>query len=256
LKNLAGVLALAVVVLCSHAALCDPGPQRDLKTTFDQACDLYEGGDFDGALADFEAISASGIRNSTVYFNLGNCYYKHGSLGRAIASYRRSLMLAPRDTDARINLGLVRSSVGGGDTTATYGRGLGGFPLQVISPRHIQVLFYLAYYLAAALFLCVLFLRGRLRRMAAYALVAAVVVSAAAFGLSRYSLSRFNSVLEAVVIADRTELKSGPGNAFEELASLPDGSEVTLRARSGMWIEVKLPTGEVGWVREKDIETI
>jgi uncharacterized protein YgiM (DUF1202 family) len=63
-------------------------------------------------------------------------------------------------------------------------------------------------------------------------------------------------VLEAVVIADRTELKSGPGNAFEELASLPDGSEVTLRARSGMWIEVKLPTGEVGWVREKDIETI
>jgi hypothetical protein len=166
-------------------------------------------------------------------------------------------MLSPRDSDARTNLDLIRASVGSGDTTATYGMASAtGFPMRLVSPRQLQALFYVAYYFAAAFFIGVLFLRERLRRIAIYALVLSVVVAGFALGFSRYGLSKFKSSADAVVVVDRAALKSGPGPAFDEISTLPDGLELRQRARSGIWVEVQLTTGEVGWVRGEDIETI
>ena len=250
-----GITAIVGIVCVAPAGA---GPETDnLNALFEKACDLYEKGDFDSARVEFEAIESQGLRNASVYYNLGNCYYREGEIGRAVADYRRALMLAPRDGDIKANLALVRASAGSGDTTGTYGRGsVTGLPLRLVSPRQLQSTSYGAYYLASVFSLGVLFLRGRARRISAYGLVACVLVFALAFGLSRYGIAKFRSVSEAVIITDQAELKSGPGNAFQEISTLADGLELRLRARSGMWVEVQLPTGEVGWVREKDLETI
>jgi hypothetical protein len=250
------LVGLAGLWLALAPAWAGSAPDARALSAFREACDLYERGDFGGALSGFEAVKAEGIKSAAVYFNLGNCYYRQDQLGRSIANYRRALLLAPRDSDARTNLGLARASVYGGDSTATRSQGFSALPLGLASPRQAQALFYVAYYLAAVFFLAVLFLGGTLRRRAFYGLVVAVVVAGVAFGLSRHSASKFTSAAEAVVVVDRVELKSGPGNAFEEVAVLPDGVEVSLRARSGMWVEVTLATGEVGWLRQDDIETI
>jgi tetratricopeptide (TPR) repeat protein len=256
-KTSAIALVLSVVVVLGTGAVKANPRDDNVNALFRVACDLYEKGDFDSALVQFDAIKVQGMRNASVYYNLGNCYYREGHVGRAVANYRRALMLSPRDSDIKANLNLIRTSVGSGDTTAAYGLGgVTAFPLRLISPRRLQEMFYVAYYLAAIFFLGVLFLKNRLRRVGLYGLVASVVVTACAFGLSQHGISKFKSASEAVVITDQTELKSGPGNAFEEIATLADGLELRLRARSGMWLEVRLPTGEVGWVREKDIETI
>ena len=58
------------------------------------------------------------------------------------------------------------------------------------------------------------------------------------------------------MVIDHSEFMSGPGAAFDELAGLPDGVEVEIRARSGIWVEVQLRTGEIGWLRETNLETI
>jgi hypothetical protein len=166
-------------------------------------------------------------------------------------------MLAPRDEDARANLALIRTAVGSGDTTATDGvAGVTALPLRLLSAREFQLIFYLAYYLAAGCFLGVLFFGGRIRRLGLYGLVAAVLVAGLALGLSTHGISNFRSVSDGVVVTDRAELKSGPGEAFQEIAALADGLEVRLRARSGIWVEVQLPTGEVGWLRDTDLEPI
>ena len=86
--------------------------------------------------------------------------------------------------------------------------------------------------------------------------VALVIVGACSFGFSAHGRSRFKGGSGAVVVAERTEFMSGPGAAFEELVRLSDGVELKLRARSGIWVEAQLPTGEVGWVREGDLEPI
>jgi tetratricopeptide (TPR) repeat protein len=239
------------------SGLTAPARGEDASALFGQACDLYEKGDIEAARAAFQTIADRGIRSAAVYYNLANCYYREGHVGMAVANYRRAFLLDPGDGDIKANLDLIRVSVGGIDTTSTAGlRGAASLPLEAFSPRQVMVVFYVAYYLAAACFLGVLFLGGRPRRIGLYGLAAAVVVACCAFGLSRYNLSKFRSVSEAVVTTDKAEFKSGPGNTFEEMTTLSDGVELKVRARSGMWIEVQLPTGEIGWVKAQDTETI
>ena len=105
-------------------------------------------------------------------------------------------------------------------------------------------------------FLGVLFFDGRGRKRSLQVLVVLLVVTAALYRFAKYGTSRFGGGTEGVIIAAYTEFMSGPGNAFDELARLPDGVEVKLRARSGIWVEVELRTGEIGWVRQDDLEVI
>jgi tetratricopeptide (TPR) repeat protein len=229
----------------------------EINSLFNQACDFYEAGDLVSARAGFEALLKAGVRSGTVYYNLGNCYYKQGEMGRAVANYRRALMLSPRDEDARFNLDLVRSSVGFRDTTSTFDvGGIGEVPLRLASAREWQIAFYTSYYLCALSLLAVLFLGRRARKAASRVLIILLIVSACSFALSAHGRARFRGGSDAVVVAERTEFMSGPGAAFEELVRLSDGVELKLRARSGIWVEAQLPTGELGWVREGDIDPI
>jgi tetratricopeptide (TPR) repeat protein len=251
------VLVGAALALAAAGCAFAGSGAGDPNGLFRQACNLYEKGDFGSALGEFKAVKAGGMENAALYYNMGNCYYREGQLGRAVASYRRALMLAPRDNDVKTNLALIRAAVGSGDTTSTAGLAtMTALPLRFFSARQFQWIFYLAYYLAAACFLGVLFLRGRFRRIGVYGVIAAIVVAGCALGLSEYGISKFRTVTDGVVVTDRAPLTSGPGDAFQEIATLPDGLELRLKAKSGIWVEVELPTGEVGWLRDKSIEPI
>lgn len=257
LLAVAAVIGMACLGVSGGGGAVGAGAGQNTQSLFIRACDLYEAGDFASAGDDFEAIRATGLRNAVVEYNLGNCFYKQGQLGKAVVNYRRALMLSPRDGDARANLDLIRSVVGSGDTTVAYGAaGAGGFPMRLASPRQLQTLSYIAYYLAVVFFVGVLFLAERWRRVAIYGLILSAVVAGLGFGLSSHSLSKIQSSSDAVIIVDRAGLKSGPGPAFDEVSTLPDGLELRQRAKSGIWVEVQLPTGEVGWVRGEDIERI
>jgi len=248
--------AVLVVLAACCPAIAGPGA-ADLNGVFGQACELYEKGDFGSALGQFQAVKAGGVESAALYYNIGNCYYREGQLGRAVASYRRALMLAPRDQDVRSNLALIRTAVGSGDSTLTAGLPtVTALPLRFFSPRQFQWIFYLAYYLAAACFLGTLFLRGKFRRVGVYGVIAAIVVAGCALGLAQYGISKFRAVTDGVVVTDRAPLTSGPGDAFQEIATLPDGLELRLKAKSGIWVEVELPTGEVGWLRDTTVEPI
>ena len=248
-----GVLLIAVLSATASGAR-DNG---EINSLFRQACDFYEAGDLVSARAGFEALIKTGVRSGAVYYNLGNCYYKQGEMGRAVANYRRALMLTPRDEDIRFNLDLLRSAVGFRDTTSALTAGsIGEVPLRLASAREWQIVFYVSYYLCALSLLVVLFLGGRARVAAVRVLIVLLIVGACSFALSAHGRARFRDGSDAVVVAERTEFMSGPGAAFEELVRLPDGVELKLRARSGIWVEAQLPTGELGWVREGDLEPI
>jgi tetratricopeptide (TPR) repeat protein len=254
--RLSAVLLLVTGLLAGSQAWCAHAPE-DLTAVFDKGCDLYEQGDFGAAAEHFEALITRGVRSADVYYNLGNSYYKQGHIGKAVVNYKRALILAPRDEDINENLDLLRSIAGFRDTTAAYDlSSLASFPLRLASPKELQMVFYAGYYLTVVAFLCSLLLRGRLRRRIIQILIVLVIVTVGALVFARYGTSRLEGSSEAVVTADQTEFMSGPGNAFDELVRLPDGVEVTIRARSGLWVEVELRTGEIGWVREQNLEMI
>jgi hypothetical protein len=248
------IVCVVAVALCR--AWAAPAA-RDAQVIFSNGCDLYDQGNFGQAAEHFEALVARGIEDSDVYYNLANAYYKQGRLGKAVANYRRALVLAPRDDDARANLELLRSMVGFRDTTTSYDAAdVAVFPLRLASPREFQAISYVGYYMAALAIVVALFSRGLLRRRTLQVFVALAIITAAGFMFARYGISRTYGDSDGVVAVDQAEMMSGPGTAFDELIRLPDGVEVRLRARSGIWVEIELRSGEIGWIREQDIELI
>lgn len=254
--RLTSVLAVGIIVLAWCRIWAAPAAP-DAQVIFGNGCDLYDQGDFGQAAEHFEALVARGIEDSDVYYNLANAYYKQGRLGKAVANYRRALVLAPRDNDVRANLELLRSIVGFRDTTTSHNvADVAAFPLRLASPREFQVISYVGYYLAAAIIVVALFSRGLMRKRTLQVFVTLAIITTAAFVFARYGVSRSDGGSDGVVIVDQAEMMSGPGTAFDELIRLPDGVEVRLRARSGIWVEIELRSGEIGWIREQDIELI
>jgi tetratricopeptide (TPR) repeat protein len=58
-----------------------------------------------------EQLVDQGIRDSAVYYNLGNAYLMQGDAIRALANYEQATRLAPRDKDIRANLALAQQQV-------------------------------------------------------------------------------------------------------------------------------------------------
>ena len=81
---------------------------REANTTAndpDHAEKLYE-----KAILNYEKIISDGrIRNSKLFYNLGNAYFLKDDIGRAILNYRRAEKLDKSDTNIQKNLAFARS---------------------------------------------------------------------------------------------------------------------------------------------------
>ncbi len=70
---------------------------------------LYRMGDYRNGAMEFLRSSSSDADSikAMSYFNLGNTMFKAGDLQSAVEAYKRSLLLAPEDLDAKYNLELA-----------------------------------------------------------------------------------------------------------------------------------------------------
>lgn len=93
----------------AHAAFFGPGT----VTPFDavslniSADKLYQDGDVDGAIEEFEVAATVDPRNVNVYNSLGVCYGVKGALEEAIGAFETAIGIAPEDVMATYNLGLA-----------------------------------------------------------------------------------------------------------------------------------------------------
>ena len=82
------------------------------QTPLQNAEEFYRQGKFSAALGVYEYDLKTHPNDPYVYYNIGNCYFKMGSMGLAAANYYRAFKLAPRDADIRNNLSLALSAGG------------------------------------------------------------------------------------------------------------------------------------------------
>ena len=98
-----------VAMMLAVGALLAPQALSAQAEIFEQGNQLYQEGDFTGAIEAYEAVRAAGFASPALYYNLGNAYFKSGDLGRSILEWERALVNSPSDPDARANLELART---------------------------------------------------------------------------------------------------------------------------------------------------
>lgn len=238
-------------ILCAMLLGAGTLAAADVASDFSSANQLYAEGKFSEAAKVYGTILHSGAVSANLLFNDGNAEFKSGSLGRAIAAYRRAGQLAPRDADIRANLDFARNQVQGATwRESRWESWLGALTLNEWTAL-AALAFWLTFLLLAARQIRPALknlLRGPARLMA----VAAVFFCACLGMASAIHLSK--SI--AVVVVSDAVTRSGPFNDAQNAFAVHDGAELTVLDRRNGWLEVTDGAGRIGWLQDGQVEVL
>lgn len=225
---------------------------------YNQANHFYSQGQFANAIRLYEQALNSGIKNSDLYYNLGNAYYKSGDSGRAMVFWLRAERLNPGNPDLRANLSLVQRQISKSLPADAQGKLPDFFKsLRDLAPARTWALFlsFAIWGLWISLSLRIIVSRAGMKTglsILAVIFIILVIVFGAGFE-SRRSWEREPA---AVVIAKEVSARSGPGEGSTTVFNPPTGARVLLRDCAIGYCRIELPPGMVGWVEEKSVEKI
>jgi len=256
IKVLTIILFSAVVAfLASLPAAADSYKALE---AFEQANEAYNATNYAQAIRLYKTAEELRFTPAALYYNLGNAYYRCGKMGQAIVSYRRALRLNPRDPDITENLKTTRSQTADGVAAP-------GLPAPVRS--FLFVYYYIGFdelvwacgILTALLCLVAairLYLPQRWVKTLLLCILCILLVTGASAGAHWY----FTHIrASAVVTAEESIVRVGPGDSFLEIFILHDGSELRVLQREDDWIKVQIQIEndvKRGWIQKKDIEII
>lgn len=210
----------------------------------------YEAGDYSQAAAIYESILASGLYHSSVYYNLGNAYYKQGDIGRAILNYRRAQRLDPRDGDITANLDLARSQTVDKLEAPVEGgwSNLVRFAEEWLTLGEAMVLALILWLLIGSL-AAIALLNPVLRRWCGFGMgILALFLLVGLISMAN-RFYREQNYPPGVIVAQNIDITSGPGNSSQYLVefTLHSGAEVSLIESRPGWERIALPGDLQGW---------
>ncbi len=261
------IKAVILIVCCGPISVCcaavEQMSDQDIHSTFIQANDAFReanaltddaaaaGKLYSQAILSYEKIiTAGGVLNSKLFYNLANACLLKGDIGRAILNYRNARMLDESDADIRKNLAFARS------------RRLD--EIEVTTEKKVfERLFFWHYnlsmksrFVAACIGFAVVCLAITIRmwRPALPGTVAACIVVAIAtvclvvsVGVDRHV--RINDRC-GVILADSVEARQGdgPGYPLSFKGPLHAGTEFDLLEQRPGWWHVRLANGTDAWI--------
>jgi tetratricopeptide (TPR) repeat protein len=226
---------------------------------FDQANLYYQQGEYQKALEGYHQIEASGMVSASLYYNLGNSYYKLGEIGKAILFYERALRLDPGDEDIRSNLVMANQ--------ATLDKIVS--PPQFALARWLRRILYLfsfsnlltaciaIYYVLAGLWIArILRPTERVRKLVLRGVLVLSLpfVLLVATATAQWVDSHIH--VEGVVQVSELHVLSSPDEGSSEVFVIHEGTKVRIDEGAGEWFQIVLLDGKVGWVRSENIAVI
>lgn len=246
--------AATCAVACLIAFLAFGARASDPIAVFDQANRLYEQGNWSDAAAAYQQLVAAGQTSATVYYNLGNAWFKAGQLGRAVAAYRRAQQLAPRDPNIRFNLNFARKQVTGSDA-----------PEAAAWQRSLRRLTVNEWAIAAAVAVWIFFLllilrewKESWRRPLRPWSITAGSLAALLIALLGIAIHQHTRVDEAVIVAQEAVVRFGPLEDSRVHFQLRNGAEVEILGRkesssAESWLQVRDGSRRVGWLKRDQV---
>ncbi len=245
-----GIAALASLVLLLSAAtsaesVAVEGAEQptEIQRLFEQGNTAYGAGDFEGAIAFYEAIGDAGVDNGTVLFNLGNAYHRSGDLGRAILCYERARRLIPRDRDLRESLAYLEVLKRDKDAEADSSPAVRAVR-RIVRGVTVEEAAWgsLALWVVLGLLVAMRIVTGSDHRGARPVKIAMISLSVLLLGALAHAALLFAEEVrdEAIVLAEEISIRSGPSEGDVTEFKLHAGTKVRLGRRSGDWVQVAL----------------
>ncbi len=224
------------------------------SAAFDEANRLFEQGRYGAAADAYELLWKDGQTTVAVLFNLGNARFRNGEIGRAVGAYLHARRLAPRDAGVQANLLLARRSVHGAEDTVLP---LRQRILGLLTPTEwawLTAVFGWLFFLLLCAREWRPLLSTRFRLLTRICGIGLVLFVGAWFTVASDAAKAI-----AVVVVKDAPVRFTPLEESPVSFNAPDGFELEVLGQkaggqpSEGWLEVKDPSGRVGWVRSRAV---
>ncbi len=229
------------------------------SVTKQNADDAYSKGNYQQAIADYKDLLKQGA-SASLFYNLGNAYYRSDSLTQAILCYERAARLTPADDDIRFNLQFARSKTIDKITPAsemffvTWYHSL----VNQCSVDAWALLSVVCLLLSLLLLLAYLFApRLGVRKIGFFGSIGFLAL----FLLSNIFAYQQAKMMEnhcgAIVMSPSVNVKKTPDMKGSDVFVLHEGTRVDITDSSiKQWRGIKLADGREGWIPAAMIEQI
>ena len=256
--NIPKILSIIVVILFIPIETFSIN-NEELSKLFHRANEYYRKGDYSQAEELYQKILARGYTSKEVLFNLGNVYYRLGEFHKSILYLERARLLDPFDEDIKFNLQMANLRIVDKfeekpkffikewwenlrDSLSSTQWGT----LGLVSIWSASVCFSLFLIIASPKTRKVLFLFG--------AFLLLLFVTSFGVGFARYKFETNHN--RAIVFAVNSYIKSSPEESSTDLLILHQGTKVEILDEIGNWYKVRLPNGNIGWIKKSEVEKI
>jgi tetratricopeptide (TPR) repeat protein len=247
--------AALVCLFASVAGAISPEAMARANQAFRQANAAYEKTDYTQAADLYRRAIDEGVADSKLYFNYANCLFRQNQLGMAILYYEKARKLDPNDPDIAYNLRFVNAQIQ--DKVPAPEE---NFLTRALAYAHaafsinqgLWIELGLFTFLGLAAILC-LYVGAALRTSLA------VLMGVAGLGMLTLAPSLAMKIKDqetlrfAIVLKPSVDMYSGPGENFQVLTQVHEGTRFEIVETRGDWVSVKLANGKGGFVRLADL---
>lgn len=230
-----------------------------IKNMLYKGNNLYQKKDFDNAISVYQNIINRGYEGSSVYYNLGNCFYRENKIGYAIFYYEKALRLSPGDDDIIHNLTIANSkTIDKIDVVPQF------FLVQwwddllnlfsVAGWKTFTFLFYILFLITVGVFYFVKKTKSQKYIFYSAALSLAILVISAALLIIKYNKEYTNKF--GIIVDPIVSVKISPDPNSNDAFIIHEGLKVNVRDKVDNWYKIQLHDGKVGWVSQSEVGVI
>lgn len=226
----------------------------DVASTMSKANAYYKNSQYQEAINEYQSLVKDDYIGSSLFYNLGNAYYRVGKLGYAILYYEKALKLTPGDEDLLHNLQLAKLNLKDKiDSLPPFfifnlWEGL----LASFTVTGWTIIVYIFFILLLISTLAYFFSKTTSQQRASFfsgvAIFAMLVIS---ISLLLVKMNKEFNVKYGVILESSVTVKSSPDYTAKDEFIIHEGLKVKLEDKVDDWIKIRLEDGKVGWIENK-----
>ena len=226
---------------------------------FSKANNFYQARDYEQALNMYLQTMKAGNPSAELYYNIGNCYFKMGSLGKSILYFERAAKLKPDDDDILYNLKIANlKAVDKIEPVPPiiYKRWIKSLS-ESLTMSQWSVTFIILVWLLFLAWGCYLFANQVSTRKLTFVLACSVTGLCLVSYLFLEENHRVHTRQKyGVVMTASSYVKSAPDERGNDQFILHEGTKVEVLDELGTWEKIRIANGSVGWLKVGDVEEI
>lgn len=255
MKKILQLVSIFILLSPTHAATI----QDTVEIWINEGNSLYQEKKFNEAIEVYEKIIENNYESATLFYNLGNAYFKNEENGKALLWYERALKLDPSNEDIQHNIAFVNQKL---DDKIDV------LPELFLHRWYVSIassmtsnqwatFSIIAFFLLLLSILSFLLVRVSWVKSSSIFIIfflLFIFIFSILFSYRNSTISEKNP--QAIILKSVINGKSTPNESGTDLFVIHEGLKVKITDQLNEWVEIKLPNGEKGWVKYTDLEKI